>query len=413
MGRHEARFSSPGAPGLGYNHEVPTGQGIAKANEGPVAMKTLTPRQYCVRLGACAFGLVLLLLVSPGVGTESGSFGWWDVWRARLGIGIDATELAGRPLADLDADGVISDEELAGFVESARAIFDQRFKRTLLALQVGVTLALCGATFQILFRNPLATPYTLGIASGGSLGALIALKFGLILSLWGMSGLSLSAFAGAIVVVGTVFLIARGSRRLTSNELLLAGVTLGLFCSAMMMLVTAISDERVTFSMVRWMMGSLDPISTAQRATLLLPLMLPAWILLMLSSRALNQYRLGDELAATRGVNVTRLQGLCVAVCTLATAAVVARCGPIGFVGLVVPHIVVLLFGSDCRTLLPASGLMGGAFLILCDFGSQVAMRLAGWATGRHLGSATLPIGVITAIVGVPVFLILLRTRKR
>ena len=118
-------------------------------------------------------------------------------------------------------------------------------------------------------------------------------------------------------------------------------------------------------------------------------------------------------MAATRGVNLVRLQGLCVIACTLATAAVVANCGPIGFVGLVVPHVVVLLFGSDCRILLPASGLVGGAFLILCDWGSQVTMRLGGWLTDRQLGSATLPIGVVTAVVGVPLFLILLRTRRK
>jgi iron complex transport system permease protein len=231
-------------------------------------------------------------------------------------------------------------------------------------------------------------------------------------TLLGLSSLAVSAFVGGILVVGTVFFLARGSRRLTSNELLLAGVTMGLFCSAMMMLVTAVSNERETFAIVRWMMGSLDPITTEQLATLL-PFLAPAWIVLILSSRSLNQYRLGDELAAARGVSVARLQGVCVVLCTLATAAVVSRCGPIGFVGLVVPHIVALLWGSDCRLLLPGSALMGASFLIVCDWGSQVAMRAAGWATARHLGSATLPIGVVTAIIGVPIFLALLKTRRR
>jgi len=141
--------------------------------------------------------------------------------------------------------------------------------------------------------------------------------------------------------------------------------------------------------------------------------MLPAWILLILNAPALNQYRLGDELAAARGVHVGRLQGLCVLVCTLATAAVVAQCGPIGFVGLVVPHMAALIFGSDCRILLPASALLGGAFLVICDWGGQLAMRAGGWAMGRQLGSATLPIGVVTAMIGVPIFLVLLKTRRR
>jgi iron complex transport system permease protein len=375
-------------------------------------MNRLTPRNYILRLSVAFVGLGLLLLLSPGIGTESASFGWWDAWRARFGLPIAKAELAGRPLVDLDADGVISDAELSGFIAVARQIgFGQRFPRTWLALQVGMTLALCGATFQILFRNSLATPYTLGIASGGSLGALIALRCGWAVVFFGISSVAASAFAGALLIVAAVFIIAHGSRRLTSNELLLAGVTLGLFCSAMMMFVTAVSNERETFFMVRWMMGSLDPVRTIEGAVML-PLMLPAWIVLVGMGRALNQYRLGDELAAARGVNVAALQGVCVLVCTLATAAVVAHCGPIGFVGLVVPHVVTLLFGSDCRILLPASAVFGAAFLILCDWVSQLTMRFAGWLTGQQLGSATLPIGVITAIIGVPVFLILLRIRR-
>jgi cobalamin transport system permease protein len=368
-------------------------------------------RRYVVRLGSALAFLVLLLIASPGVGTESSSVGWWDAWRAQLGLTISTEQLAGSALADLDGDGVISGDERDGFVVLARTIgFSQRFARSLLALQVGITLALCGATFQVLFRNPLATPYTLGIASGGSLGALIALRVGWMGVVFGVSMMSIASFGGAVGVVLLVLFIARGSRRLTSNELLLAGVTLGLFCSAMMVFVTAISNERVTFVIVRWMMGSLDPLRSVEGA-MLLPMIVPSWIVLILVSRSLNQYRLGDELATSRGVNVLWLQLVCVGVCSLATAAIVAQCGPIGFVGLVVPHIAGLLVGNDCRVLLPASAIIGGAFLILCDWASQVSMRVAGEVMGRHLGSATLPIGVVTAIVGVPIFLILLRRR--
>jgi len=375
--------------------------------------KRLGQGRYGIRLGGAFAFLLMLLIVSPGVGTESSAIGWWDAWRAQLGLTISSEELAGSALADMDGDGAISDDERDGFAQLARTIgFSQRFARSLLALQVGVTLALCGATFQVLFRNPLATPYTLGIASGGSLGALIALRVGWLGAVVSVSMMSIAAFGGSIVVVVLVLLVARGARRLTSNELLLAGVTLGLFCSAMMVFVTAISNERVTFVIVRWMMGSLDPLRTVEGA-MLLPMIVPAWIVLMLVSRSLNQYRLGDELALSRGVNVGRLQLVCVGVCSLATAAIVAQCGPIGFVGLVVPHIAGLLVGTDCRLLLPASAIIGGAFLILCDWASQVSMRVAGELVGRHLGSATLPIGVVTAIVGVPIFLVLLRRRGR
>jgi len=373
----------------------------------------LTGRRYAIRLASAIIFLAALLVISPGVGTESASFGWWDAWRALLGIPIDPAELVGHSLVDLDSDGAVSANERDAFVDLARTIgFSQRFPRSLLALQVGATLALCGATFQILFRNPLATPYTLGIASGGSLAALIAFRLGWIGVFAGISSVSIAAFAGAIGIVALVFLIARGSRRLTSNELLLAGVTMGLFCGAMMMFVTAVSAERETFFIIRWMMGSLDPIRRIAGAALL-PMLLPAWVVLIAMARGLNQYRLGDEWAATRGMNVQAVQIVCVVVCTLATAGVVAHCGPIGFVGLVVPHIVTLLVGSDCRILLPTTAVFGGAFLILCDWASQLSMRAAGWLTGRQLGSATLPIGVVTAIVGVPLFLALLRTRTR
>jgi iron complex transport system permease protein len=376
-------------------------------------MSVLSPRRYFMGLAACTLALIVLLVISPGIGSSASGFTWWDVWRAKCGIEISASELRGRPFADVDSDGAISPDEARQFATLAANIgFQHRLPRSLLALCVGVTLAMCGATFQVLFRNPLATPYTLGIASGGSLGALIAIRLGWEASFVGVSSLSLAALAGGMIVVGAVLFLARSARRLTSNEMLLAGVTMGMFCAAMMMLITAISSERQTFRVIRWMMGSLDTISTL-KATTMLPLILPAWAVLIGSARALNQYRLGDEMAATRGVNLRALQGLCVLVCTLATAAVVANCGPIGFVGLVVPHVVVLLFGQDCRILLPASALIGGSFLILCDWASRQAMHAVGLVTGRELGSSILPIGVVTAVIGVPLFLTLLRSRRR
>lgn len=374
-------------------------------------MSELNAATYLGRLGACVFGLIVLLAIAPGIGTESATFGWRDAWRARLGIDIPSAELQARGFADDDGDGSVSEVEARRFSEQARVIgFSLRFPRSLLALKVGATLALCGAVLQILLRNPLAEPYTLGIASGGSLGALIAIRSGWMATWVGLSSLSLSAFIGAMGVVVAVMLLSRGRARLGSNELLLAGVTLGLFCGAMMMFITAISEEQQTFQLIRWMMGSLD--SLTRESFYILPLILPAWIVLVAYARALNQYRLGDELAASRGVHIIRMQTVCVLVSTLAVAAVVAQCGPIGFVGLVVPHMVASVLGQDARILLPASAMVGGAFLIVCDWGAQTAMRIAGMLTDRHLGSATLPVGVVTALVGVPVFLILLWRRK-
>lgn len=347
-------------------------------------MKPFTPRRYLGCLALCAALLLLILALSPGIGAASGEVGLLDAWRAFFS-------------GDRDS--------IAYYLA-----FQHRLPRTLLAVVAGITLSLCGAVFQVLFRNPLATPYTLGISSGGALGALIAIYLGIDVRLFGFSGVTLAAFGGAAAVIAVIFSFTRGSRRLTTNELLLAGVTLGLFCSGMMMLVTCLSNVRETFAIVRWMMGSLDTIGNTSLAAAL-PLVAPAWLVLILSGRALNQYVLGDELAGARGVNVVRLQGACILFASLATAAVVSVCGPIGFVGLVVPHIAALLVGRDCRILLPASALLGGAFLAICDWLSQLAMGWVGTVTGRNLGSTILPIGVVTAVVGVPIFLVLLHRR--
>jgi len=347
-------------------------------------MKPLTWSRYLVTLCGCGLVLLIILLLSPGIGNQSSGLGAVSAWRSWL-----------RP----DSDPV-----------AYQIAFSLRLPRTILAIEVGITLALAGCVFQTLFRNPLATPYTLGISSGGSLGALLAIHLGFESSLMGVSGITLSSFAGALCVVGIVFLFAQGARRLTTHELLLAGVTMGLFCSAMMMLVTYFSNARQTFEIVRWMMGSLDTVGHFANATSL-PLLIPSWLVLIFSARSLNQYVLGDELASARGVHVMRLQITCILFASLATAVVVAVCGPIGFVGLVVPQITSRLVGRDCRILFPASAMLGGAFLAVCDWLSQLAMVWVGLISHRNLSGIILPIGVVTAVLGVPIFLFLLHRR--
>ncbi|MBI5764538.1 MAG: iron ABC transporter permease [Planctomycetes bacterium] len=350
---------------------------------GPAA--TLSPVRYIASLGLCALMIGVVLFLSPGIGSKIEIASLGNAWRAF-------------------ASG-------AGGGDDYAIAFRIRLPRTILALQAGITLSLCGAVFQTLFRNALATPYTLGISSGGALGALIAIRAGFEVAFFGISSVSFCAFGGALAVVGVVFLFTRGTRRLTTNELLLAGVTVGMFCSSMMMLVTYLSNARQTFEIITWMMGSLDPIGNMGNS-LSWPLLIPAWAVLILSARALNQYTLGEDLAATRGVNVVALQGVCILFASLATAIVVAFCGPIGFVGLVVPHLTALIVGRDCRVLLPAGAMLGGVFLAVCDWLSQLTMPLAGWLTGRELGGIVLPIGVVTAVLGVPIFLVLLHRRK-
>ncbi len=346
-------------------------------------MKTLTPDRYIRALTGGLLLLAGLILVSPGVGTEPVGVG--DAWKALLEGRTESIEYS--------------------------IAFTLRLPRAFKALMAGVTLALCGAVFQTLFRNPLATPYTLGIASGGSLGALIAFKVGWVGLFLGFSAVQLFAFAGALGVVGLVFGLARSSTKLGGHTLLLAGVTIGFFCSAMMMFVTYLADVMDTFRIVRWMMGSLDTVQMP--ATSLWCVLVPCWVILVWQARALGQFELGEEIAASRGVQPRRLQLACILIASVATATVVSVCGPIGFVGLIVPHITQLLVGPDKRILLPVSAMAGGAFLVVCDWMTWVIPRCYGALAGRELTAARLPVGVITALIGAPLFLLLLRRRLR
>lgn len=357
-------------------------------------MNRLDPAKFWRVMAFSAAGVVLVIVLSPGIGTMSpgvgsmsgsnSTIGWLDAWKSLFR----------------------GDDESIAYTVG----FNLRLARTSLALIAGMTLGICGAVFQTMFRNPLATPYTLGVVNGGSLGALIAVKAGIDWSFAGLSAISIASFLGSMIVVGMILLITRGARRMGTAELLLAGVTMGLFCSAMMMLVTYLSNQRETFNIIRWMMGSLDA-DGAQTTLPSLLLVIPSLLVLLSQARGLNQYLLGDDLAASRGVRVRRLQCLCLIFASLATAAVVAVCGPIGFVGLVVPQVTALVLGRDCRLLLPASALWGGVFLAVCDWISQTVLGLWSSAIGATSATASLPIGVVTAIVGVPIFLVLLHRR--
>lgn len=347
-------------------------------------MALLTKRRFVVQLAVCLAVLGALIVVSPGIGTQDVGIG--DAWRALV--------------AD-DPDPVVYG-----------IAWTLRFPRTMKALIAGFTLALCGAIFQTLFRNPLATPYTVGIASGASLGALIAYRLKWVAPVLGLSSVSLCAFAGALVVLLLVLALARSSARITGNTLLLAGVTIGFFCSGMMIFLTSLADVKETHTTVRWLMGSLDTFGAVEIRALV-PIVVPAWLILLCLSRGLNQFEVGAEIAATRGVNVNRLEVVGIVVGALAVAAIVSMCGPIGFVGLIIPHLTRLLTGRDHRVLLPAAALLGAAFLITCDFLTTMAPAWYGALAGRETTTARLPIGVMTAILGTPIFLVMLCTRRK
>jgi iron complex transport system permease protein len=276
-------------------------------------------------------------------------------------------------------------------------LFEIRLPRVVLAAMVGSALATSGATYQGLLRNSLADPYLIGVSSGAALGATLAI----LISVPFAGAVPLFAFIGAMVATLTVYLLAYGGGRATSTTLILAGVALSAFLSAITSYLMFQSDSAFhTFQIVAWMMGSLA-LSNWDQVRSLLPYLVIGWGVLYLQARYLNVLQLGEMQAQQLGVPVQRVTLLLVVATSLVTAAAVAMSGLIGFVGLIVPHAVRLVWGPDHRFLLPMSALIGAIFLILAD---TLARTL--------LSPSELPVGIITAFCGAPFFLYLLR-RKR
>jgi iron complex transport system permease protein len=279
----------------------------------------------------------------------------------------------------------------------AQIFFVARLPRVLAAALVGSALALAGVVFQALLRNPLASPDTLGVSAGASLGAMLAITFNLELGLLGMSPVAVASFAGSMGALAIVYGLAAARRRGTSAVvLLLGGVTLQALLSAVIAFVQFLADFTQTFRNVRWLMGSLDVASFAPLAAALAP-MLVAWGGFATLPSVLNLFSVGAESAAARGVNVERSERVALLSASLATGASVSLAGPVSFVGIIVPHLVRLIVGADHRLVLPASALFGAAFLIGCDL---VARTI--------IAPLELPVGIITAMIGGPVFLWLL-----
>ncbi|MCD6415345.1 MAG: iron ABC transporter permease, partial [Planctomycetes bacterium] len=263
-------------------------------------------------------------------------------------------------------------------------------------------LAVVGAMFQGLLRNPLATPHTLGVSAGGALGAVVAISLGLEAPAVGsVSSVQLFALAGSLVCVAAIYLLARREGGISPLKLLLAGVTLGLICSAMIMFVRFISDPMKLMVVDRWLMGGLD-VQGYRSLGALLPFLLPALVALLSQASAMNQLALGEEMAGGRGVNVGAVQAEVFFAGSVLTAAAVSVAGPIGFVGLIVPHVVRGIFGPDHRLLLCLSFLAGGVFLAGADTLARVVFK-----------STELPVGVLTSMLGGPFFLVVLMTKMR
>ena len=279
----------------------------------------------------------------------------------------------------------------------AQILFIARLPRTLAGALVGSTLAAAGVVFQGLLRNPLATPFTLGVSAGAALGAMLAITFAPALTWLGISLAPAASFAGSLLAVAVVYLLASARHRGLSTEvLLLAGVTMNAFFSALILFVQYFADFAETFRILRWLMGDLD-VSSYEPLLTAMPLVVAALIAFAWLAAPLNLLSLGADAAEARGLNVLRAQRVAFVSASLATGAAVSVGGPVGFIGIIVPHLVRLMVGADHRVVLPASALFGAAFLIACD---TVARTV--------LAPLELPVGVITALIGGPFFLWLL-----
>ena len=271
-----------------------------------------------------------------------------------------------------------------------------RLPRIFLACLVGAALACSGVVFQALLRNPLADPYILGISSGAGLGAMIAVVSGLNWTLWGRSPIAVFAFAGASATVWLVWFIGRLTGKFHVTGLLLAGVVVNAFFSAVIMFLTSIAKADQVHATIFWLMGNM---TEADFLTLWIGAgcVIAGIVALFYISPQLNALSFGADDARSMGVNITRTRTIAFGIAAAITAIAVSLSGLIGFVGLVVPHGVRLVFGPDHRQLFPLSAIVGAIFLVVADTLARVI-----------IAPAQLPVGVVTAIVGGPFFLVLL-----
>ena len=336
----------------------------------------LRPAWLSLGLAALASAMILGVLMGP----------------VRLGVGPALREIADR-LPGVDVGSGLTEQQSA-------ILWQLRIPRVVLAGLVGATLALAGAAYQGVFRNPLADPYLWGVAAGAGLGATIAIALIPRSVDWPVDPLPLAAFAGALLGVGMTYVLGRAGRGRTTATLILAGVATASFLTAIQTYLQQREDETVR-QVYTWILGQLTTASWRE-VTLVLPYLVISGAVILLHRRLLDVLSVGDEEAASLGVDTQRVRLLVVVAASLGTAAAVAVSGLIGFVGVIVPHAVRLLFGASYRLVIPLSILFGAAFLILADL------------VGRSLiAPAEIPIGVITAFLGAPFFLVVLRRSTR
>lgn len=286
--------------------------------------------------------------------------------------------------------------------ELSKTIFlNIRIPRVLMATIAGGTLALSGAALQALFRNPLASPFTLGISGGASLGALIAIRLGLGIGILGFSMVSISAFIFSILTMLFVYSVSKVGGVVATGRLLLAGVVANFLYSAVVMFIQFFSNFTESLQTMRWIMGSLDIVGfdTVWKTLIFV---VPGCLILLVSTKDMNLFGLGDDVASSLGVNVRRLEKKIYFATSLAAGSVIAVTGPIGFVGLIIPHILRMILGVDNRIILPCSFLLGASFLTAADTVSRTV-----------ISPVEIPVGIITAALGGIFFLwLLIKTKK-
>ncbi|TAH37287.1 MAG: iron ABC transporter permease [Planctomycetota bacterium] len=304
------------------------------------------------------------------------------------------------PIRSVSAFGELIGTDRVQWSEDARILY-VRLPRVLLAWLTGGALAVCGAVMQTLLRNGLAEPYTLGVSAAASFGAFLSIAFPQLALLGAMTSQRVTALAFALAEVALVLGVARRSRR--ADGLILAGIIFSALFGAGIVLVKYLADPYLYQNMDRWLMGSLEAVTFSA------PLSLLPWIaagaaLVAASARPLDFLAFDTELAAARGMRPERAQTLALAGASIMTAAVVAHSGPVGFIGLLVPHALRPFTGLRHGVLLPACWLAGGGFLVLADLAARSLPLF-----GRH---SEMPVGILTALIGAPFFLLLLLRRQ-
>ena len=326
---------------------------------------SLTKGQKLTVLTGLLVAAGLILILTPLIGTKTLS--WADIWQ----------------------------NDQINF----KVFWQMRIPRSLVAFCAGAVLGGSGMVFQAIFRNPLVCPFTLGISGGASFGATIYIRLGMPLAWFGISGITFFAFLGALLSVWVVWKLARVKYDSSIAKMLLAGLVVSFFFMSLIMLIQYSSDLYQSMRITRWLMGGLF-VYGYKPVLDLLPFIIIGLGGIWIYVHELNLLTTGEDLAASRGVDVRRTVKMLFLIISLAIGGVVAVCGPIAFVGIIAPHVCRLLIGSDHRYLAPATFLFGGLFLVICD---TLARILA--------APSEIPVGVITALIGGPFFLWLLHQR--